>query len=165
MISLRLSKALLVLLMALFCLLVAFNNILDYGTNFQFVQHVLRMDTTFPENNLMGRAVDNPLLHHLAYWLIIAGELAAGVLCLAGAVNLFRALRAERLVFMEAKALAVAGLTVGMVVWFFGFMTVAGEWFLMWQSEQWNGVDAAFRFTVCLGVVLIYVGLAEPETA
>lgn len=40
-------------------------------------------------------------------------------------------------------------------------MTVAGEWFAMWQSPQWNGVESAFRFAVCIGVVLIYVAQGE----
>ena len=31
-----------------FCLLVTFDNITDYGTNYLFVQHVMSMDTTFP---------------------------------------------------------------------------------------------------------------------
>ncbi|WP_019700217.1 DUF2165 family protein [Paracidovorax oryzae] len=161
MIALRASKALLVLLVALFCLLVGYNNIVDYGSNFEFTRHVLLMDTTFPGNRLMGRAISSPLLHHAAYWLIIAGELVTGALCLAGAIALLRQLRSAAAAFARAKTLAVCGLTLGLLVWFFGFMTVAGEWFLMWQSPQWNGVESAFRFIVCIGVVLIYVAQNE----
>lgn len=161
--AIRISKAILVLMVALFCLLVGYNNIVDYGSNFEFTRHVLLMDTTFPGNRLMGRAISSPLLHHGAYWLIIAGELLAGALCLAGAIALLRRLRGTQPAFAQAKTLAVCGLTLGLVVWFFGFMTVAGEWFAMWQSPQWNGVESAFRFVVCIGVVLIYV--AQNESA
>jgi hypothetical protein len=38
-----------------------------------------------------------------------------------------------------------------MVLWFSGFITVGGEWFLMWQSEIWNGQEAAFRLVVIFG--------------
>lgn len=145
MIVIRASKAFLVFLISLFCLLVGYNNIVDYGSNFDFVQHVMLMDTTFPGNHLMGRAVSAPFMHHAAYWLIIAGELTAGLLCFAGAITLFSKIRIERHMFVKAKALAILGLTLGIFVWFFGFMTVAAEWFLMWQSQQWNGVQAAFR--------------------
>ena len=53
----RLAKILISLSLALFCLLVAFDNITDDGTNYAAVQHVLSMDTTFPGNKLMYRAI------------------------------------------------------------------------------------------------------------
>ena len=40
---------------------------------------------------------------------------------------------------------------------------VGGEWFAMWQSQMWNGQQAAFRFYETLLGVLIYVGQPEPE--
>jgi predicted small integral membrane protein len=45
------------------------------------------------------------------------------------------------------------------------FLTVGGEWFLMWQSHTWNGQDAAFRMFASLGIILIYLILPEPEAA
>ncbi|MEZ2129653.1 DUF2165 domain-containing protein [Sinorhizobium sp. CB9] len=158
----RLSKAFLVLLIGLFGVLVASNNIFDYQSNFNFVQHVMLMDTTFPGNDLMWRSISSPSAHHAAYWLIIAGEMSAGVLCVWGAIGLIRASTLPREIFSKAKRTATLGLTLGIFVWFFGFMTVAAEWFLMWQSQQWNGVQAAFRFIVCIALVLIY--LNQPES-
>ena len=84
----RLSKVGLTLSLAVFALLVGIDNIIDYGTNFAFVQHVLSMDTTFPNNKLMWRAITSDWVHHAAYWLIIASELAVGVLCLGGRLAL-----------------------------------------------------------------------------
>ena len=63
----RCIKSLLVGSVALFALLVAWNNVVDYGSNFAFVQHVLSMDTTFEGNALMHRAITTPALHHAAY--------------------------------------------------------------------------------------------------
>ena len=54
--NLRIMKSLLVGSVALFALLVALNNVIDYGSNFPFVQHVLSMDTTFPDNTPRHRA-------------------------------------------------------------------------------------------------------------
>ena len=51
--------------------LVAFGNITDYETNFAFVQHVLAMDTIFPNATIHYRAVTSPGLHHTAYAIII----------------------------------------------------------------------------------------------
>jgi len=44
----RLSKTVMVGSLGVFGLLVALNNITDYGSNYAFVRHVLSMDTTFP---------------------------------------------------------------------------------------------------------------------
>ena len=54
---------------ALFTTLVAFSNITDYDSNFFFVRHVLMMDTTFPDNKGLWRAIDSPLIHHAVYIL------------------------------------------------------------------------------------------------
>ena len=56
----RYAKIVMSLALAAFCLLVAFDNITDYGTNYLFVQHVLSMDTTFPGNALMYRVDHQP---------------------------------------------------------------------------------------------------------
>jgi Predicted small integral membrane protein len=52
MIAIRLSKAAMVAAIAFLASLVAFGNITDYWTNFAFVQHVLSMDTVFPETTI-----------------------------------------------------------------------------------------------------------------
>ncbi|RCS21342.1 DUF2165 domain-containing protein [Phyllobacterium salinisoli] len=159
----RLSKAFLVLLIGLFGVLVAVNNVFDYESNFNFVQHVMLMDTTFPGNDLMWRSISSPIVHHAAYWLIIAGEMLTGVLCIVGSAALAKASDQPRDIFIKAKRTAILGLTLGIFVWFFGFMTVAAEWFLMWQSQQWNGVQAAFRFIMCISVVLLYLSQNDSD--
>ena len=42
-------------------------------------------------------------------------------------------------------------------------MVVGGEWFAMWQSQLWNGQQAAFRFYVTLLAVLVFVNQDDPE--
>lgn len=152
----RFSKVLLTWAVALFASLVVFNNLTDYDSNYMFVKHVLEMDTTFPGNKAMWRAIDSPFLHHAFYWLIIFAEAAVAVLCWAGGFRLYRSIHdASR--FNQAKGIAIAGLTCGIFLWFTGFITVGGEWFLMWQSKVWNGQEAAFRIVIILGIVLLYL--------
>lgn len=159
----RASKTALVLAIAFFASLVVFNNVTDYNSNFQFVSHVLLMDTTFPDNAGMWRAIESPALHHIAYIGIFLTEAAVAVLCWLGGYRLLRAVRGSD--FNRAKGTAVAGLTLGVLLWFTGFMTVGGEWFLMWQSETWNGQAAAFRLIAILGLVLVYVVLPDSDDA
>ena len=161
--AVRISKIILVSIVAAFAIIVAFNNIVDYGSNFSFVQHVLSMDTTFEGNALMGRAIESSALHHLAYWIIIAMELTTGLLCAWGAYKLLASLRQSKSEFMEATTAATIGLTLGLLLWFGGFMVVGAEWFVMWQSDIWNGQQPAFRFATLLLLTLIYLQLPESE--
>jgi predicted small integral membrane protein len=159
----RLAKILLSLTLAAFALVVAYDNLIDYGSNFAFVQHVLSMDTTFPSNALLERAIVRPWMWHAGYVLIITGEAATGVLLLVGSIVLWRARHKSAHFFQAAKRWVVAGCALGFVVWFFGFMVVAGEWFAMWQSKAWNGQEGAFRFYMAIIGVLIFVNQADGE--
>jgi predicted small integral membrane protein len=161
----RYAKIVMALCLAAFCLLVAFDNITDYETNYLFVQHVMSMDTTFAGNALMYRAVTNPTLWQACYWLIIVAEAATGILFLAGAIRLWQVRAAAGVVFNDAKGLVVAASLLAFVVWFFGFMVVAGEWFAMWQSATWNGQEPAFRFYVTVLAVLIFVTQPDDDPA
>jgi len=61
--------------------------------------------------------------------------------------------------------LVVAGVLAAFLIWFFGFMVIAGEWFAMWQSATWNGQEPAFRFYVTALAVLIFVNQPDGDLA
>jgi predicted small integral membrane protein len=161
--TLRWAKTLLVLAVALFYTFVVFNNVTDYDSNYQFVRHVLMMDSTFPGNHGMWRALNQPVLHTLFYLSIITWEIATMALCWWGGLRMARSLRTSAAAFEQAKRVAIAALTLGLLMWLVGFLSVGGEWFLMWQSKSWNGQDAAFRMFTVIGVVLLLVAQQEQE--
>ena len=163
MLIVRLAKIVMVAALGAFAFMVTYDNIVDYGSNFEFVRHVLSMDTTFSGNALMDRAVTNERIWKAAYAAIIAAEGLTCVLLCVGAAALLARLRAPAEAFNRAKLFAVAGLTLGFGVWFFGFMVVAGEYWAMWQSRTWNGEEAAFRFTMVILGVLIFVSLPDSD--
>jgi predicted small integral membrane protein len=163
MLAIRAAKIIAVSAIALFASLVAFGNITDYNTNFAFVQHVLSMDTIFPFSTIKYRAITDPTLHRAAYLLIITTEAAVAVLCWIGAAVLVRHIRAEAQAFNRAKMFAVLGLTLGFLLWQVGFMSIGGEWFGMWQSQQWNGVPSAFRFVMVIIAALSFVALPDQD--
>ncbi len=161
----RLAKISLVLAVALFYVFVVFNNLTDYNSNFQFVRHILMMDSTFPGNNGMWRAINQPAVHTLFYISIIAWETLTMLLCVAGGLRLLRGLRGSAQTFRDAGNIAVAGLTLSLLMWLVAFLGVGGEWFLMWQSKTWNGQEAAFRMFTVVGVVLLLLVQREPDEA
>lgn len=157
MIVMRVTKLVMIACLAAFALLVAWNNVVDYDSNYQFVQHVLSMDTTFPDNRLRDRAILDPFAWKAAYAAIIATEALTGLTFTVGAFALARALRAPAAVFQRAKLPCMVGAGLAFLLWFFGFMVVGGEWFVMWQSKLWNGQQPAFRFYMSVLAVTILV--------
>jgi len=59
--------------------------------------------------------------------------------------------------------LAIVALALSLLQWSVAFLSVGGEWFLMWQSRSWNGQDAAFRIFTVIGIVLLLVALKDEE--
>lgn len=159
----RYAKILICLALAGFCLLVAFDNIADPHSNYQFVQHVMSMDTTLPDNKLMYRAVTSPWAWKVTYALIIATQALSGILFLTSSLRMWQARNAAAADFNRAKAYAIAGALVAFLLWFFVFMVIGGEWFAMWQSKDWNAQQAAFRFYVTVLAVLIFINQRDGE--
>lgn len=161
----RICKMLLLAATAFFFTLVVFNNTTDFDSNYQFVRHVLMMDSTFPGNRGMWRAIRSPGLQLAFYLGIIAWELMNAVLCWWGTIALARAFNTPGRQFQRAKRIGIVGLTAGLLQWFVAFLSVGAEWFLMWQSKTWNGQDAAFRMFAVEGIVLIILMMPEPDEA
>ncbi|MFF7858701.1 DUF2165 family protein [Streptomyces sp. NPDC007904] len=147
--ALPLTAALLTASVALYMTFVAFGNITDFGTNQAFVRHVLAMDTTFKDDDLMWRAITSEGLQDAAYVAIIVWETAAALVLLYGTWLWFRRDHGQ------ARRVSTYGLLMVMLLFGAGFLAVGGEWFAMWQSEDWNGLDAATRVFVFSGVVLL----------
>jgi predicted small integral membrane protein len=161
--TLRAAKLLLVFAVAIFYTFVVFNNLTDYDSNHQFVRHTLMMDTTFPRNHGMWRAIDSPALHTVFYVSVIVWEALTMALCWWGGFRLLKARRGTGAEFERAKSVAVAGLTLSLLMWLVAFLAVGGEWFLMWQSANWNGQAAAFRMFTVVGIVLLLLAQRESD--
>ena len=160
--TLRVCKVLLVFSVAIFYTLVVLNNTTDYNSNYQFVRHVLMMDSTFPGNHGMWRAINSPAIHTAFYISIIAWEALTMILCWWGGARMAAAIGSAE-AFGRAKNLAIVALTLSLLQWSVAFLSVGGEWFLMWQSRSWNGQDAAFRIFTVIGIVLLLVALKDEE--
>jgi predicted small integral membrane protein len=161
-IALRVSKTVLVFAIALFYTILVLNNITDYGSNYEFVRHVLMMDSTFPGNHGMWRAVSSPLVQTAFYVGIIAWESVTMLLCWWAGGRLLNSCRADKAQFAAAQNVAVIALTTSLLMWLVAFLDVGGEWFLMWQSQLWNGQQEAFRMFTVVGVVFLIVVQRDP---
>ena len=50
----------------------------------------------------------------------------------------------------------VGGLA-GLAVFFFGFIVVGGNWFIMYLNSKWNGLEPAFQNSVATLLMLVLV--------
>ncbi|MFE2064922.1 DUF2165 domain-containing protein [Streptomyces sp. NPDC059467] len=155
--ALPLAAAVLTGTVALYIALVAFGNITDFGTNQAFVQHVLAMDTTFKDDDLMWRAITDKGLENAAYVAIIVWETLAALVLIAGT---WLWVRRDN---VRARRVSTYGLLMLVLLFGAGFIGIGGEWFSMWQSKTWNGLDAATRVLVLTGIALVVVQLPERE--
>ncbi|WP_443064155.1 DUF2165 domain-containing protein [Streptomyces sp. NBC_00566] len=155
--GLGLAATVLTGVLALYIALVALGNITDFGTNQQYVRHVLAMDTTFKDDHLMWRAITSTTLQDTAYVVIIAWEtVAAGVL-------VWGTWLWARRDAVRARRFSTYGLLMLILLFGAGFIAIGGEWFAMWQSKTWNGVDAATRVFLLSGVALIVNHLPDRD--
>ena len=162
--SLPVAAAVLVALNGLYIALVAFGNITDFDTNRAFVRHVLAMDTTNfgadPGTNLdpdvMWRAIESEWLQDVAYIGIIAWETVSAVVLL-GSLAFWLGDRHSG--YRRARSLSTIGLLMLVLLFMGGFIAIGGEWFQMWKSQEWNGLDPAFRNAVLALAALVMVHL------
>lgn len=157
----RIAKIISVASIALMALIIVIGNTTDYYTNYHFVEHVLKMDTVFPDSDIQYRNVDNPLLFHVAYFSIIVMQTVMAYCCIRGSWVMLKNLKGSAATFHASKNWAVAGIIIGIMIWFLGFEVIGGEWFAMWQSSRWNGLGSAERIVSFLVLVLILLHLKE----
>ena len=158
------AAGVLVLLNGLYVALVALGNITDYDTNEAFVRHVLAMDTTNfgaepgtgLDADVMWRAITDETLQTIAYVGVIAWETLTALVLLAGAALW---LRGRDDGYDRARSVSTAGLLMVVLLFFGGFIVIGGEWFQMWRSDVWNGLDPAFRNAALAILSLIVVHL------
>lgn len=166
--ALPVAAFVMVALNGLYMALVALGNITDFDTNWAFVQHVLAMDTTnfgAPagtglDPDVMWRAIENETIQRVAYIVLIAWETATAAVLLAAAAL---ALRSRGSGLGRARSAATLGLTMMLLLFVGGFIAIGGEWFQMWKSTAWNGLDPAFRNATIALLTLVLIHLPSPR--
>lgn len=156
----QLTKAAIAFSVGFFCLLVGYDNIIDFNTNYEFVNAVLSMDQMEPffsgNQVILARAITNPEIHLMAYWLIICGELITGAVCMVGALIMLFSINKPR--FVTGQVTYLVGATFAILLWYLGFAVIGGEYFAMWANKM-NGQAKAYTFATFILITAIYVAL------
>lgn len=158
----RFAKIIVLFTVGMLALLVVFGNITDYNSNYQFVRHILSMDTTMEGNSIMYRAITSTALHHAAYIIIICWETLVMLLCFKGVYDMTKNINGTAEEFHKAKAFGILGLTACCILWFFGFQVIAAEWYGMWMSK-WNGLPDATRLVTYMFLSMIFISIKNDD--
>lgn len=117
---------------------------------------VAKMDDTFSKERNGWRSVNSILIHNILFIIIITWEFLISVFLLLGGIKMINKLKSDAVEFKNAKKYTALGLSLGVVLWFTVFIAIGGEWFLMWQSKNWNAQGTAFLLTCCFLLFLIH---------
>lgn len=154
----RLLKVALVASSSAFCLFYALQNLVNLGAAYGFVQYVTGMIGHEAYPGHFGPAVSSPVLIWAMLVIIIALELAAGIVAGKGAFDLWRVRAADAAGFNAAKTWGLAGCGLAVFIWFGIFSAVGGAYFQMWQTEAGaNALQGSFQYAMLNGLVWLIV--------
>ncbi|QIL46703.1 DUF2165 domain-containing protein [Vagococcus coleopterorum] len=159
----RLLKIFTVLMPTSFTFFVIIDNIFfAWDDNFQFVKHVMSMDTV--ESVVHWRTFDNPIIWKTAYTMLICFETATFLIGVIALYKLIKALNKDQATFFKAKLWGYLTFVFTLLIWFFGFIDIGGEWFKMWLSPSWNGQPIAMWLSILFAVLLGIFHTSERES-
>lgn len=148
---------------ALYIGLVTLGNISDFNTNHAFVEHVLTMDTTSGSPSTRWRAITDQRLITAAYLAIIVWESLITIVLTIAFFYWLRAITVQRAAVVACQ-LSICGWLMQIILFGGGFMAIGGEWFQMWQSSKWNGMQPALQNFLIASLGLILAHLSRPDS-
>lgn len=143
---------------SLFCLFYAIQNMVNLGPAEWFVGTMTAMEGHESYPNSFAFAVKSPVLVKMMLWIIILLELTAGLFAGKGAIDMFGKRNGSSDQFNDAKAHALFGTGLAVVIWFGIFGAFGGAFFQMWQVEAGlNALRDASFFALQHGVVWLII--------
>ena len=155
---LRIIKILLIFSVFLWGVFGALGNLTDWPGTTGGVEAVASM-TTFENGAESWRATTNPAIILAGALFIVLSKITAAILCLIGAWRMWGARKADAADFVKAKAFALSGCGVAILMLFLGFIVIGEGWFELWQSDALRDMagQSAFRYAGMIGVIAIFV--------
>ncbi len=159
---LRTTKIILVVLVALWALMGAFLNFYDWSGTTGAVLAATSM-TTFEGGPQEWRATSSPVIVWLGALMIPLLKIAAGVLCLAGAMKMWAARKLDASAFARSKEFALSGCAVAMILLFGGWIVLAETWFELWRSDALReaALQSAFRYGGMITLIALLVAARD----
>ena len=159
---LRTIKVGLITTVALWGLVGALGNILDWGQALGAVAAVTSM-ATFEGGAESWQATTNPVVIWVGALFIMLSKLAVGFMCAVGSVRMWQSRSNNGADFAASKAIALSGCAVAVIMLFGGFGVIAESWFELWRSEGpiRMALPDAFRYAGMIALIAIFVAMPD----
>lgn len=156
--AIRYLKIILVFFLGLQAWLYFAANIANWDAGLAVIAYVMTMEGHEYYSIRIFPAVTSPVIHVIAFLVILVGEFLVGAISLKGAYDLWKVRNAPADSFNASKKSAIVGCAMAMVVWFGGFIVLGGALFQMWQTEIGDSsFDGSFAYAVTAGLILLFV--------
>jgi predicted small integral membrane protein len=158
----RYLKIVFVTLISLLCLFYGTQNVVNLDACYQAFAYVLgAVDHQIYPNQLIP-AIQSPAIIWLALVLVVGLEFTAGLCAAKGAWDLWSARKSPAADFNSAKAYALIGCGLGIVIWLGLFAVFGGALLIMWQTDAGRGaLENAFQFFGACAFILMIVNAAD----
>ena len=158
----RIVKTGLISTVALWGFLGALGNILDWNQALGAVAAVTSM-ATFEGGTESWQATRNPVIVWLGALFIMLSKLTAGGMCALGAARMWQSRGGDVADFNAAKAIALAGCGIAVIMLFGGFLVIAESWFELWRSQDTMrlALSDAFRYAGMIVLIAIFVAMTD----
>jgi len=166
--TIRWSLILMALFPTLLGLLAFLNNTSGFADTVKYaVGPTIAMTDTYGNSAQIWRAMTAPIFAQIALIMITLFETAAGITGAIAIYKMIKTINAPFEAFQKAKAFLVLACTLAILVWGIGFVVIAGEFFLSWQSKTTIQTQLAGLINAlpCFLVLLFAVTHKESETA
>jgi predicted small integral membrane protein len=160
--SIRNLKIALVGWVSLMALIYALDNIVNLSEAHFAVATILSMTDHVIYPHSLIPPLTSPALAWVALLVILTGEFSVGILAGLGALRLWKVRLASAKDFNAAKATALVGCGMALVVWFGIFGVIGGALFQMWQTGVGaNSLNGAFQYSAWPGLILIFLNMDD----
>ncbi|KZL22073.1 hypothetical protein PsAD2_00098 [Pseudovibrio axinellae] len=160
---LRLIKILVAWAFGAFAALVCISNFQEASINLGYIQTVISMVDVFPTSPRSRAFLPLESISTLLSIIVALDGLIAFLLIIGGLRMLIN-IQGPALQFNRSKSVASFGYCVAFLLWFVGFVTIAGEWFLAWQYPMGKGaIDISFNISMVALLGLIFLNQKDDE--
>lgn len=157
MVNMRIAKIILVLLPTVQIVQTGINNAFNFSGVLKETGFVMGMTGATLVPDMMWRATDNQLMIYAGSLFIVGTELFMGCLLSFGVFQMWQARTRDKASFNTAKRYALWGCLSGLILFYGGFLIVAGNWFFLWATPAAGALETAFRYSTLLLLIMLFV--------
>lgn len=161
--NMRLIKIILFALPTIQFLMIGINNAINFGGVLGEVTYVLGMSGASAMPDMLWRATESPFFIYAGSLAIVTAELLMAALFSLAVYQMWNARAGDKASFNAAKRYGIWACTLGVILFYGGFLLGAGVWFFLWVTPAAGALETAFRYAVLLTLIMIFVSETQQD--